>query len=685
LNVGFSIEGSDKLCGAPTKGEGREGKATFLFSPEINCFIGGRGTGKSITLSALARVLGVDYDWPEDEEFNTPVARHFALFTKDSVFDPATTKITVILVKNDVPLKIEYYTEDGKEIWQLYGRNKSDSDWELIEERTEPFVEELPRPFFSLQNQLSSLADLKRQREELVHLITAHRAKERSKLRGQIRDLRLKYSELVQKKADLAQYEDELKTLNTSKEVLTKELTQLKTIAGRELSKEEVNLIGSQQALADAVTRLEELNSHLTYELQEFKNSADRLITTLDIIETELTKVTNSNYSNSPLVKIVSSLTTVKEEVTDYLSKTSKAIESFPSANRAEIDKAIELMKKKIDEAKKIAGKSEESKAAKAKLEEKTKNLSEIETGITKVGRNLTRIRNYLKQAGAEEQLHTEIIKKVKEETALLIESAKTITDDPKIKLSIHVTPAGDSGAFVRQRLTEAASKKACRIDNRYWEQLIEDADKHEEADELWTKLMNELQKGDPSQAKTWNEMEIFSDTAIGNLMTRISQATRDELSVTEIKDRIELLYQTKEGKEIPFRQASAGEQAVELLRLSLKESEGPVIMDQPESDLDNRYIVDHFINELHSVRTKHQIIFATHNANVVVQGDADQIYVMETKVVAVDGEEKEWCLAACEGTIDQPEVKKQIETILEGGREAFLNREAKYLGEIHS
>jgi hypothetical protein len=86
---------------------------------------------------------------------------------------------------------------------------------------------------------------------------------------------------------------------------------------------------------------------------------------------------------------------------------------------------------------------------------------------------------------------------------------------------------------------------------------------------------------------------------------------------------------------------------------------------------LDNAFIAEHIVNELRSSKTKRQYLFATHNANIPVFGDAEWIGVLQEE----EGRSK--LLAS--GSIDAPQVKDLAANILEGGKEAFTRRREKY------
>ena len=112
------------------------------------------------------------------------------------------------------------------------------------------------------------------------------------------------------------------------------------------------------------------------------------------------------------------------------------------------------------------------------------------------------------------------------------------------------------------------------------------------------------------------------------------------------------------------------GERAVVLLKILLALDDKPLLIDQPEEHLDNRYIYNELVPAFRSAKKKRQIIVATHNANLVVNTDAEQVLVAECQ----NGQ-----LSYQFGTLEDLTIRDSIKTILEGGDEAFKKREEKY------
>lgn len=120
----------------------------------------------------------------------------------------------------------------------------------------------------------------------------------------------------------------------------------------------------------------------------------------------------------------------------------------------------------------------------------------------------------------------------------------------------------------------------------------------------------------------------------------------------------------------------SMGQNAVALLLLILNaaynmDDNRPLLMDQPEDDLDNSYIYSTLVKEFRNSKTKRQVIISTHNPNIPVAADAETIMVLE-----FDGEHG---YLENVGSIDSSKTANKVLSIMEGGQEAIQRRVDKY------
>ena len=130
-----------------------------------------------------------------------------------------------------------------------------------------------------------------------------------------------------------------------------------------------------------------------------------------------------------------------------------------------------------------------------------------------------------------------------------------------------------------------------------------------------------------------------------------------------------------------PYWQAlddlSTGQKATAVLLLLLLESDAPLVVDQPEDDLDNRFITEGIVPKMREEKRRRQFIFATHNANIPVLSDAELIVGLNASGEADHGKGR--IPRAQMGSIDAEPVRSLVEEVLEGGRKAFRTRRLKY------
>lgn len=123
------------------------------------------------------------------------------------------------------------------------------------------------------------------------------------------------------------------------------------------------------------------------------------------------------------------------------------------------------------------------------------------------------------------------------------------------------------------------------------------------------------------------------------------------------------------------IEQLSPGQRGALLLifYLLVDKKRNPIILDQPEENLDNETIVSLLVPVLNAARESRQIIMVTHNPNLAVVCDAEQIIFAEF-------DRKSMCsVSYLSGSIEEPALNKAVVNVLEGTKPAFNNRSQKY------
>lgn len=127
----------------------------------------------------------------------------------------------------------------------------------------------------------------------------------------------------------------------------------------------------------------------------------------------------------------------------------------------------------------------------------------------------------------------------------------------------------------------------------------------------------------------------------------------------------------------IPIEQGSPGQKSAAILAFLLSHGDEPILLDQPEDDLDNHLIYDLIVRQIRENKRQRQVIVATHNPNIVVNGDAEMVISMDH----IGGQ----CIVLEDGTgcLQEHGVRDEICRVMEGGRKAFKARYKRLLEEM--
>ena len=224
----------------------------------------------------------------------------------------------------------------------------------------------------------------------------------------------------------------------------------------------------------------------------------------------------------------------------------------------------------------------------------------------------------------------------------------------------------------------------------RWWNDLTEDRKPAPEklsgllARELakqryWKKAFDgsaELEGRDPENIPNILEYPLrevgMSDAVQSAFVESLTRSRQRELAALRCPDRYFLDLRMDDGSYRRLDELSGGQRVSVLLSLLLEtEDHRPLVIDQPEDELDNRFLFETVLPALKKLKGRRQVIMATHNPNVVVNGDADM--VIQLDATANRGR------VAGSGAIEEPAVRDAIVRTVDGGEEAFRLRRRKY------
>lgn len=242
-----------------------------------------------------------------------------------------------------------------------------------------------------------------------------------------------------------------------------------------------------------------------------------------------------------------------------------------------------------------------------------------------------------------------------------ILKSVKTLTRKLEQKVRLSLKPEGNRQEFVNFLNT-------CNLEGVGPKRLLWVL----EGDFSPANLAADIRKGAAELFLNYG----ISDTII-NALTHLPEQKLLELEELLLPDTMAIELNVTHGeRDAVFRaidELSTGQQCTAVLHLLLLDNHDPLILDQPEDNLDNAFIAERIVAELRRAKLSRQFLFATHNANIPVFGDAEWIGVLSVE------DSKGMILQEQQGAIDVQKVQELAADILEGGKSAFNQRREKY------
>ena len=597
---------------------------TYHFSNNLNCFIGGRGTGKSSALKTLAHGLGIDDELEEHD---------------------------------NCPGTVVVYCEDENDTRYRYERVQGGRP--IVKAKDEGTIVDVPLDAFRVeyyrQGELAEVADNPLKNPLLLQeFLDRHLT---------LSDLLSKETQLV---AALAQNSAQLIPLEGSSAQL-KEKNRLLGEVNKKLAIAEEGKLKEIAAEQGQLTGEKSLGTSLAEVRDSYKLGISLSVLERDYaaIEAVAKPITASPESAAALLKVketidrVNAMLAVKAKEINAALKTESDAVTAALAELRTAQSALEakLNGKIIDLQKKgLAGNIVELNAL---LKQKTALALEI-TKINGQSPQLKQLRkdrtDYLDSLAA---VRGEITQRRKAQLASINQNlSKTIQD---YLVYVHYEPSGIIDEF-----------KEFILDAMQGTHFREDA-----AAALCSKMFpSDLAK------LVWNQDQV-AITAAGGMDAAWAQELCKKLFFYDKLHALEAMWKapcpvitvkTKGTavKTIPVNQLSDGQKHTIMLTIAmLAESNIPLIIDQPEDDLDNAFIFSAVVKVLRAIKERRQVVLVTHNANIAVLGDAELLLPMRR---ADDGGQ-----AFDRGAIDKTETKTAVLKILEGGGVAFRRRQEIY------
>lgn len=636
------------------------GRVEVEFNEQDNAVIGGRGTGKSTLLEYLRWGL---CDQPVDNTGSdiAPVQMRRKKLIDDTLLK-LDGEVIVTFLLNGVPHIVKRNSKT-QEIWLRIGSGP-------FSQVTEQQVRNIfPAQAYS-QKQLSSLGV---RIEELKRFVELPIKQTLDKIRFDIRSteaaLRSAYSNLIRQR----EIEAEIKKNDLE---VTSQTEQVTTLRGalKGLSDTDQEIIGKKtlydneeaviQGLEDELYRVKQLVSSLQAGFpQEQKEQGSQP----EIENTEIIYGIRSAYEAKlqearDLVARLSALFTEgsMNSVFDAVAKWDTAKQSFEAKYQAAKERATSNQQQltQIQDAEaKITGLRKQQMASRSALRDLADPAS-VYAGLRTTWNTL--------HANKVNALDTQCKAFSALSDGLIMAEIRNSLDIDSLKQRM-------KAAFAGLNIREQKIDDLCQLIIRAADPIAEWNSVLAEFEAL---VLQDASGADALPSTPKIDSCGFIQNEKGRLAAGFTLAKWLELSVTELEFIPHFRYCTNKDTHefIDFADASAGQQATSLLTVLLNQLGATLIIDQPEDDVDSKMSPE-IVQKMWTAKTRRQFIFASHNANLVVNGDAELVICCDY----IKAGDQTGGQIKTVGAIDSLAIKDEITSVTEGGKEAFKLRKEKY------
>ncbi len=600
------------------------------FNENLNVLVGGRGTGKSTMVESIRYALGLDPLGDEAQKAHDGVIRHVL---------QSGTKVS-LLVRSHKPSE------------RCYTIERSVPNPPVVKDETGEVLTLSPRdvmPGVEVFGQ-HEISELTKSPEKLTLLLERFVDRDPS-LSGQKSKIRL---DLERSRSRIVDVRREMRRLEE----------RLAALPGLEETQKRFQQAGLEERLKEKslLIREERLFSNLDERLDQYRALHNELTEGLPVDTAFVSSKAREGLPNAGILSEIeknlgtlsTNLKAVGEQFAKALGEADRAIAETKSRwneCRTVIEETYEkllreLQKSKIDGAEFI------------KLRQQIEELRPLKDKTDSLKRDLEAHEKQRRTLLAE----WEDIKAA--EYRLIETAAKRVSRELRDRVQVRVAMAGNREPL-EQLLREVGGNLAAALERlRGQDQLS------------LPELAQRCREGKEALMKHYN---LSSGAA-----ERIAQADLDlfmRIEELELPATTEIELNTAPDGEPATWQTlqalSTGQKATAVLLLLLLESEAPLVVDQPEDDLDNRFITEGVVPIMRQEKRRRQFVFSTHNANIPVLGDAELILGLAASGEAGEGHAR--IAPEHMGSIDSQPVRELVEEILEGGKAAFEMRRSKY------
>ncbi len=623
-------EGHAELVAIAWEGGFLDG-AAIHFNPNLNVLVGGRGTGKSTVIESIRTVLGIEVIGDEARKAHEGIIRHVL---KNG------TKIS-LLVRVHRPVVREYRIErtipNPPLVRDEYGEVSNLSPQDVL-----PSVEVFGQ---------HEISELTKSREKLTRLLDRFIDRDddipdkKANLR---RAMEKNRRSLLDTQADLVQIEERLAALPSLEETLE----HFREAGLEDRLKERSLLVREERLLASIPERLASFRECL--ETLKSEIPMDRAFLSAKALENLPGKVILKRL-NDVFRTFDLELQRIAKDLEQALTGADEGVALVRAEWDTHKNEIQEDYEKTLRELQKLRVDGEEFIRLRRQIEE-LQPLRKLQASVQRIEKEYADRRRSL-------LAEWEDLKAL--EFRRLAGAAKRVNKKLRDRVQVEVTAAGDRNPLFNL-LRELVGKR-----------LSETIESLGGAHDL---SLTHFVQACRSGAEVLNETFGIMPTQ-GERLAKAAPEVLMRVEELELPPTTTIRLNTAPVGEPPtwhaLEELSTGQKATAVLLLLLLESEAPLIVDQPEDDLDNRFITDGVVPRMRGEKQRRQFLFSTHNANIPVLGDAELIIGLAATGEAAHGRAR--IASEYMGSIDTKSVRELVEEILEGGKDAFERRRRKY------
>ena len=635
------------------------------FNNQYNAIIGGRGTGKSTILEYLRWGLCDQLSdlAQDDDELPNYQERRKKLIEKTLL--PFDATVQVAFMKNGVTHIVRRKAKSGEILLKI-----GNGEFELCNEDSIRTL--LPIQAYS-QKQLSNVGvssnELKRLIYSPIRQILSENEVLNKNLQVNMRACYEKRNQYQLLQTELDHNELELKSVSEQVANLRNKLSGI--------SEEDRNTID----MHEAHLALEQLVEDWMTELSLTIESLETALSEIACHPTAIPDETIYPPTTEAIFKSLSgSIVLLFEEIKCQLADSKKKVVDFSTSNVMFNDNKSKWLKMLLthkllyESAKERSSSQQVTLTQITQLEERAKELRQAITNkkqmLNKIGNQEELFRNLQEQCISLQQKNANVIQSQCDQLSTL--------SNNNLRATLRRNKGTDNLNLILKSMLAGSNVRKEKIDSICT--LIESA-----ASPIndWFELIAEFEKLSLFSTETNTEnfpiVPKLSSTGLSqNDLKKMSEKLNCDnlinLYLVNLENIPVFEYRTREQEYIDFNDASAGQQATALIHILLNQEGPTLIIDQPEEDLDNQMISE-IADLICDSKKKRQLIFTSHNANIVVNGDAELVACCDYRISGdqSNGEIKHV------GAIDISDIRNDITTVMEGGEKAFKLRKEKY------